>query len=203
MTAALAALTVGGYFFNRHVLQSNFSVVVPGKVYRSGQPSMSQLQAWIPKYGIRSIVNLRGDTLDICRQEKAVADTMNVQTISLALSSRHVVSKARLLRLIDAIDHAPRPMLMHCYFGVDRSGLAAMLAVLAEGKSDYQTARRQLARPLLRVGSHKVHINDTLDPYEEYCRRNNLDPNQWEQFKLWARDVYQPGAAEDEPRAAE
>jgi protein tyrosine phosphatase (PTP) superfamily phosphohydrolase (DUF442 family) len=201
---ALAGLGVAGYFFWTQVVESNFAVVVPGQVYRSGQPSMDQLRTWVRQYDIKTVINLRGDKLDICKQEQAVAAEMKVKEIPIALGAHRLVSRARLAALIEALDQAPRPLLLHCYYGNDRAGLAAMLAVLAGGKSDYATARKQLRVPLARWGKNKTHISDTIVMYEGYCREKDLDPNSWPQFKQWALETYSPDAGRvEDPQQAE
>src|ERR671922_1591104 len=53
---ALAACGHAGYV----VFGPNFHAVVPGAVYRCAQPSGPRLERWVRRYGIRTVVNLRG-----------------------------------------------------------------------------------------------------------------------------------------------
>src|SRR5437667_4250284 len=44
-----------------HVLiGANLHTVVPGRVYRGAQPSSKNIEALVQRYGIRTVVNLRG-----------------------------------------------------------------------------------------------------------------------------------------------
>ncbi len=121
---------------------------------------------------------------------------MGVVEIPIALSAHHLVARDKLAQLIHAIDTAQTPILLHCQYGNDRTGLASMLAVLALGQSDYASARKQLRIPLTRWGKDKTHISDTIVLYEDYCSQQHLDPNNWSQFKTWAATVYSPDAAQ-------
>ena len=55
-------LAVGGYVLYL-LATDNFHVVVAGQVYRSGQMNTSELTHTIQKYGIKSVLNLRGENL--------------------------------------------------------------------------------------------------------------------------------------------
>ncbi len=191
LALALGGLGTGGYYYKTYALDSNFAVVIPGKVYRSGQPRPEQLKSWVDEYHIRTIVNLRGNNADDCKKEAVQAATLNVVDVPIALSARRPVTKGELAQVIKALDESPPPLLLHCRAGNDRSGFAAMLAVLALGQADYATARKQLRTPLWR-GANEKHISDTIVMYEKYCADKKLDPNSWPQFKTWATDVYNP-----------
>src|SRR5262245_34652810 len=52
----LALLLHGGYV----LVGPNFHTVIPGAIYRCGQPSGRQLKRLVRKLGIRTVVNLRG-----------------------------------------------------------------------------------------------------------------------------------------------
>src|SRR4051812_42767439 len=39
---------------------TNFHVIMPGKAYRCAQPGPDDLREWVEKYGIKTVVNLRG-----------------------------------------------------------------------------------------------------------------------------------------------
>src|SRR5690606_10987191 len=58
--AAVMFLLSGAGFAAYLYLTVNFSVVVPGELYRSAQPSPQELDYFKARYGIRSVLNLRG-----------------------------------------------------------------------------------------------------------------------------------------------
>ena len=199
LVLALGGLGVGGYYCKTYVVDSNFAVVIPGKVYRSGQPRPEQLKSWVEEFHIRTIVNLRGNNQEDCKKEALQAAQMNVLDVPIALSAKRPITKGELAQLIKALNDSPPPILLHCRAGNDRSGLASMLAVLAMGQTDYATARKQLRTPW-----YGQHISDTILMYEQYCATTKLDPNSWPQFKKWAAEVYTPPVKEtQEPQGAE
>jgi len=62
-------LIPSGYFLYMNV-SSNFHTLTPGEAYRSAQPNIEDIENYTKEYGIRSILNLRGENsaeLVVCR----------------------------------------------------------------------------------------------------------------------------------------
>ncbi len=175
------------YFF---VIRANFREVVPGKVYRSGQPSPAQLRRWINRYGIKTVINLRGNVGKITEQERAAANELGVKMITIRFKASSLPTKDSMHSLIQAIETAEQPILLHCNSGIERSGMASTLAAMAIGKESYDTAKWQAYVPPgpWKRDSHGkyVHISDTLKLYERYCQSNGIDTNDWHEFKKWS-----------------
>jgi protein tyrosine phosphatase (PTP) superfamily phosphohydrolase (DUF442 family) len=182
----------GGY--GAMILGGNFHEVVPGRVYRSGQPAPEQLRVWIQRYGLKTIVNLRGPTAAGIPEEEAVAKSMGVEEIHVELGAYEMMPSEKLVCLIDVLQTAKEPMLLHCYHGVDRAGTASALAAWLLGKQAYGRAKWQAYVP---PGPWKrthgsAHISDVLTTYEDYCRQRGLSPDDPSLFQNWARNVYRP-----------
>ncbi len=111
--------------------------VVPGEVYRSGQPSASTLERWIDGTGLRTVVNLQGTQRrkPWFIAERRAAETRGVGFHVLRLHPKRMPRAQDLRKLLELIENEPRPILLHCRLGVDRSGLAAAMALLAEAGS--------------------------------------------------------------------
>lgn len=114
--------------------------------------------------------------------------------------------REELRRLIEVLQTAQEPMLIHCYHGVDRAGTASALAAWLRGGQPYNRAKWQAYVP---SGPWKrpngVHISDTLALYEDYCRRHGVNPDDRSLFKRWAREIYRldgSSAAPDAPHDA-
>lgn len=185
------------YYFFRYIANANLREVVPGKVYRSAQPSEVLLRKWSKKYGIKTIINLRAQKLEDTGQEEIVAQKLGIRLIPLNLSANRPVSSSKLVNLIDVLETAQTPLLLHCKSGIDRAGFASSIAAMAIGGEDFDIAKRQAyvpPGPWKRRDSSKhdiydfAHISDTMEFYENYCTKNNLDKNDWQQFKKWAME---------------
>lgn len=193
----LMSIAVPGGYYGVMVARGNFHEVVPQRVYRSGQPSEQQLRVWIRQYGLKTILSLRGTTAPMAREEKTVADSLGVDMVYLSLSAHALMPSAELVRLIEVLQTAQKPMLLHCQHGVDRAGTAAALAAWLVGGQPYERAKWQAYVP---PGPWKhpkgaPHISDVLVLYEDYCRQHGLSPGDSSLFKHWAAHVYCPPPA--------
>ncbi len=107
----------------------NFHTLVPGVAYRSAQLDPGTLRRVIEAYGIRTIVNLRGENPGApwFDGEQAVADDLGVTLVSARWSASALPSRDELLRVYDAFQSAAYPLLIHCEGGSDRTGAAAAI----------------------------------------------------------------------------
>jgi len=195
----LLLISVSGSLLAYSSINGNFEEVVPQKVYRSGQPTDEQLRQWAEQYGIRTIINLRGDDDKEVEDEEETAKELGIEMISLHLSSRRLTAKYLLIELIEAIETSKTPMLLHCHSGIDRAGTASAIAAMAIGDIDYETAKWQAyvaPGPWKRkkfdnrkYPEYYGHISDVLRLYERYCSDNNLRTGNWQQFKQWILDT--------------
>ncbi len=103
----------------------NFHTVVDGRLYRSGQMSSGALAVTIKKYGIRSVVNLRGKNPEVewYRAETNTTQQLGVAHLDFTLSARYEVSEVEIERILGVIGGVPKPVLIHCNGGADRTAL--------------------------------------------------------------------------------
>jgi protein tyrosine/serine phosphatase len=109
-----------------------------GGLYRSAQLSENELQMAIRHHEIRAILNLRGahPGQSWYDDEIAVSKALGVAHYDYALSAYRVVTDNQITELLGIIRHAPKPLLVHCKSGADRTGLVSALYRFAiEGKS--------------------------------------------------------------------
>ncbi|MFH2068581.1 MAG: dual specificity protein phosphatase family protein [Candidatus Omnitrophota bacterium] len=146
LAASVLVLTAGSVYlhFDR---TGNFRIVSPGRVYRSGQLTEKQLEEYAGKYGLKSILNLRGknERADWWKKEVAVADRLGLKHYDLGLSSRKEPTEQELQELIAVLQEAPKPLLIHCFGGADRSGLASAIYLCRFEGYPYEKARKQLS----------------------------------------------------------
>ena len=115
-------LTAGscGAYWGAIQYQGNFHTVKEGAFYRSAQLSKNELQSAIRDHKIRSVLNLRGAHPGQAWYDEELA-----------------VSQA-----LGIVRDAPKPLLVHCKSGADRTGLVSALYRFAgEGVSADQADR--------------------------------------------------------------
>lgn len=151
-TALIAALLIAsiaagaGAWAGYLRLTGNFHEVVPGLFYRSAQLDAEGLANTIQTYGIRTVINLRGENPDQWYvDERRTATEAGVRYIDFGMSSGEDLTDARQDQLVTILTDAPRPMLVHCYAGADRSGLVSAAYQLVVGKRPPDEAAGQLS----------------------------------------------------------
>lgn len=129
------------------VAQGNFHTVVEGELYRSATLSSAQLDAALVGLKVRTIVNLRGASPDQAwyREEARLAKEHGASLIDLSWSARRELTDAEVAEFMARLADAPRPILIHCRSGADRTGLAAALYLAAIKRADEETAESQLS----------------------------------------------------------
>lgn len=143
--AGLVILLVGGYL-GALQLTGNFHEVVPGTLYRSAQPSPAEIAAYSRKYGIRTIINLRGENDgNWYKDEVAAARRAGIEHVDFKMSASKQLTLEQSYRLIALLRDAPKPILIHCQAGADRTGLASVIYLQQIAGADEETAERQLS----------------------------------------------------------
>jgi len=120
--------------------------VVDGEVFRSPQLSAADLQKAIDHNGIRSVLNLRGKGHGRTwyAEESDVCEKAGVAHRTVTFDIDEWPPRPDTLRFLELIDSMPPPILMHCHRGVDRTGWAGGVVILANGGS-LEEAERQLS----------------------------------------------------------
>ncbi len=167
---------------------SNFAAVAPGRLYRCNHPTPYRLAALTRRYGLKTLINLRGKTGNGSDAlSRAEAERLGLDFIDMALESRGAPQRDRILRLHGIFEQMRPPALIHCKSGADRAGLAAGLFVLFEGG----TAREALAQLSLRFGHIRQARTGILDAFFHHYARvaEGRKP-----FLDWVRDDYDEAA---------
>lgn len=113
------------------IAQNNFHTVVAGTVYRSSSMSPDSLSQTIQAHHIQSVLSLIPASL----AESNTLRSLGVHYLNLPLSDRHEVRESQMEAMITAMRTAPKPLLIHCKAGADRTGLAcALYKVAIEGR---------------------------------------------------------------------
>ena len=163
---------------------SNWAEVVPGKIYRSNHPGPGRLRRAVARFGLRTIVNLRGTAPNVATALSAEeAARLGVETIYMAFESRGAPHRERILRFHEIYRTMRLPALLHCKSGADRAGLAAGLVVLFEGGTA-AAAARQLSWRRLHVAVSPTGILDA------FFRMYAAEGEGRKAFLDWVREDY-------------
>ncbi len=138
IVAAMLGLQL--YWGNQHT-------TIPGELYRSAQPTPKDIAHYKKHYGIQSIINLRGANpgADWYDAEAKAAKEQGVPLIDFRMKAAHELTADEAKALIALMRDAPKPLLIHCRSGADRTGLAAALYVAAISKGGEEAAEYQLS----------------------------------------------------------
>ncbi|MBZ5763400.1 dual specificity protein phosphatase family protein [Rhizobium sp. VS19-DR104.2] len=164
LSALAVAASLGGYAWALQ-LTGNFHTVIPGELYRSAQPSPQQLADYVQKNGIKTVINLRGEdeAAKWYGSELAEANRLGVQHIDFRMSSSHELSPDQADRLFAIMRSAPKPILVHCNSGADRTGLVSVIYSQQIAGVDEETAERQLSFYYGHVGLQAVSPTYAMD----------------------------------------
>jgi hypothetical protein len=174
---------------------SNFHTVIPGRLFRCAQPSADQLERWIRRYGIRTILNLRGccDPLPCYLEECQVTNRLAVSQEDLGLSAARLPSVQGLRQLVEILERSEYPLLLHCNKGADRSGLASAVALLLLTDTPLTEARGQLGPRYGHVPiGRTAHMDRFFDLYQDWLAARGVSHTR-RAFRRWAVEEFCPG----------
>ena len=127
------ALLFGGKYVYDMNINHNFETITEGKVYKSGVIPPDELESYVKKYKIKSIVDLRfpgtgddvnnpEDAAELEAEKSAVAKIKGLNYFNDG--SDQVPTKENLVLFYKIMDNpANYPVLVHCYHGVGRAEL--------------------------------------------------------------------------------
>ncbi|MGE4421692.1 MAG: tyrosine-protein phosphatase [Pseudodesulfovibrio sp.] len=128
--------------------QGNFHPITVNEAYRSAQLDRDELVHYVHKYHIRSIINLRGHRPSEAwyQEETETARELGIPHFDFdGIGATRAPSPRQVQRLLKLFATSPRPVLLHCRAGADRSGLAAALWKTIIDGAPASEARRQLS----------------------------------------------------------
>ncbi len=194
MSVLLASLFVDHAIFR--FAWSNLGEVIPGRLYRSNHPTPARLRRLVRRFGIRTVINLRGSERYNASNplSQAAAEGLGVAHLYLPFESRGAPRRERILRFYEMYRAAEGPVLVHCKSGADRAGLAAGLVILFEGGSA-AAALAQMSLRFLHFSRSKTGILDA------FFRRFQAEAEGRLPFLDWVRTEYDEAALRRDFRA--
>jgi len=155
-------------------INHNFETITEGKVYKSGVIPPDELESYVTKYHIKSIVDLRfpGTTdltnnpeipAELTAEQNAIAKIKGVNYFNNG--SEQVPKQENLDRFFKIMDNKDNyPVLIHCYHGIGRGEMYSALYRI-EYENFTNEAARQGVRTLVKFSSF-----DDGTPKGEYLK---------------------------------
>lgn len=170
-------------------LKHNVHQVVAQQVYRSAQISPHIIKVMKYFKGINSIINLRGKNPQQkwYRDEIKISEALKITHYDLALSSTHFPDHNKLKQLVNLIETAPKPVLLHCESGADRAGLASAIALTLLTEQPLQTIKKQFSWLYLVTSKNSVGIK-VFNAYQTWLQQNYLTSSK-KNFTLWLDNI--------------
>jgi undecaprenyl-diphosphatase len=194
LTAVLVGIVtfwIGWYLV--HYVFFNLHEIVPGQVYRSAQPSPEFLERLARDKQLKSVVKFNSvKESDWSRQEEAVARGLGLEFHYIGMGVAELPPKPDMIEMLRVIENAPRPLLLHCKTGADRSGVAAVLVQLHGGMSYKDAVSDQLGLKYLHTGHIGRDIGDFFDQYEDDRKADGKPFGSYADIKSYIVNEYYP-----------
>ncbi|MDA8092052.1 MAG: dual specificity protein phosphatase family protein [Nitrospiraceae bacterium] len=164
--AVFIVLLIPAGYFGAVFGNGNFHAVTPGEAYRCDQPGYGQLEDYLKTYHIRSIFNLRGRNAGDkwYKDEIKFSEANGVRHYDIALSASSEPDRQQVQEILNAFRTAPRPVLIHCKSGADRSGLVSAMWKMVIDKEPKAEAGRELS---IRYGHMPIGSTTAMDRFFE------------------------------------
>lgn len=163
--------------------------------YRSNHPSPGFVKTLARKYGIKTIINIRGNNRssfngdDFSGQYKLELEACNkygIELLTTRFSSRDAPRVEEILSLKTLLNEIQYPVLFHCKSGADRAGLVSTLYLHFRENQPIESAVKELS---IWKGHVKLAETGILDYFfENYIEYHKTHPDI--EFETWLTDVY-------------
>lgn len=192
IVAALVALALAGLAL-RHTRGFRPRVVVAGTVFRAAQPSPAELTRAARALGLRTVINLRGHAEGEAWfvAEQAACRGLGVRHDEIHVKVDDFVAAHEARRLVALLESEPKPVLLHCKNGVDRTGWAAAVASLLAGAP--------LGKGLAELSRAQGHVcNPATCPLDRFFALYRADlarrgvTHDAATFRRWVLEAYCP-----------
>lgn len=193
--AVVGLLLAGGADFANSLVGPNFHEVIPGQVYRCAQPSRQRLERDIARYGIRTVVNLRGPCEEApwYLDEGRATSGHGVSLEDLSMSAGRMPSTHTVKQLVAVIEQSEPPLLFHCHRGIDRTGLACTMALILKNDVPLDEALRALSPRFAHIPMGRTGNMDRFFALYREWLRDTGHAHSREVFRGWCLEHYCPG----------
>ena len=192
---ALIVLAPPALFLAARLSTHNLAEVDRGRFYRSAQMPAGALARTLREHRIRTVLNLRGSnpTSSWYRAERAATLAAGATLIDVHMASDMWLSRPEARTLLDILDTCEYPLLVHCQWGAERTGLVSAISRLIRPDSTLGDARGQFSLYYLYVKAGDGAVMERhLDQYEHWLTSHG-EKHTPAQFRRWLATLYTPG----------
>lgn len=177
-------MTLGDHGFLRESFQNLHQI--SDEMWRSNQPNPRQVAEHARLRGIKTILNLRGDSSKgYYLLEKEACEAAGIELIDFRVYSRDTPTVERIFEARDLFDKIAYPALMHCKSGADRAGLMSVLYMIFRMGEPVSLAKQQLSKKYLHMKEGKTGLLDAF--FEAYLAAEKATGIG---FEDWVRTEY-------------
>ena len=147
------------------------------RIYRSGQMPASSLARTVRDHRIKTVLNLRGSNKDAWYAPSARPPLdAGATQVDIAMSSCIWMSRAQLRTVIETLDSAEYPMLIHCQWGAERTGPGLGVRRAAPPGEHARRCPRPVLDPLpVRPRQRRQDHGRAPRPVRALARRAGMD----------------------------
>ena len=163
---------------------------ISDEMFRANQPSPEQVARYAKELGLKTILNLRGDSpKGYYLLEKEACERHGIQLVNFQVFSREIPKPEAVLAAKQLFDSIAYPALMHCKSGADRAGIMSVLYMHFRQGQSIEQALEQLSGKYLHIRSGKTGVLDFF--FETYLAEGKPKGLTFEQ---WVEQGYDPAA---------
>lgn len=160
------------------------------EMYRANQPSPEHIARYARELGLKTILNLRGQSpKGYYLLEKEACARNGIDLVDFQMFSREIPEPAAVLEAKKLFDSIAYPALMHCKSGADRAGIMAVLYQHFRKGQTIEQALEMLSRKYLHIRQGKTGILDFF--FETYLAEGKA---QGLSFVRWVEAGYDRAA---------
>lgn len=174
----------------------NFGTLINGQVFRSGQMRAGQLGRTIRSYGIKTVLNLRGVNPKEAwyRDERAATLAEGATQVDVPMASDQWMARDQMRVIVEILDTCKTPLLIHCEWGAERTGLVSAFQELLRPGGTLENARNQFSAKYLYLPMRDgLMMRGHLDRYAAWLAGEGTTHSP-AAFRRWVKAGYEPGS---------
>ncbi len=163
---------------------------ISDEMYRANQPSPEHIAVYAKELGLKTIINLRGESpKGYYLLEKEACEANGIQLVDFQMFSRDIPPPENVLEAKKLFDSIAYPALMHCKSGADRAGIMAVLYMHFRKGQPISQALEMLSSKYLHIKQGKTGVLDYF--FETYLAEG---PAKGLSFQQWVEKGYDKAA---------